>query len=91
MFIEATGSTPNEKAEIKSPTYSAATTGHCFSLWYHMYGDDVGSLNVFQETGNKRYFLWGMQGNRGNVWKKMQITIKNNNQYAVRISNLYIL
>ena len=83
MYIEATGHQPNETAEIMSDTYSAATTGHCFNLWYHMYGADVGVLNVFQEVKGKRYFLWSMKGNRGNVWKKTQITIKNSDKYQV--------
>ncbi len=83
MYIEATGHQPNETAEIKSAGYPAATKGHCLDLWYHMYGANVGELNVFQEYGGKRYFLWGMKGNRGNVWKKTQITIKNSASYKV--------
>ena len=83
MYIEATGQQINDTAEIMSPLYPAATQGHCFTFWYHMYGADVGSLNVFQKYGNKRYFLWGMQGDRGNVWKKTQITIKNSVTYEV--------
>ena len=83
MYIEATGRQVNAIAEISSPYYPPATSGHCFTLWYHMYGADVGTLNVFQTYGSKRYFLWGMSGNRGNVWKKTQITIKNNIKYKV--------
>ena len=78
MYIEATGASVNETAEIMSPAYPGASQGHCFSFWYHMYGADVGSLNVLQKYGNKKSILWGMKGNRGNVWKKTQITITNN-------------
>ena len=85
MYIEATGQNPNDTAEIMSDSYPSATAGHCFTLWYHMYGADVGTLNIFQVFGNKRYFLWGMKGDRGNVWKKTQITIKNSAQYTVSI------
>lgn len=83
MYIEATGHRTNETAEIASAKYPAATRGHCFSLWYHMYGSHIGSLNVFKEIKNKKYFLWGMNGDRGNVWKKTQITIRSNAEYKV--------
>lgn len=83
MYIEATGAKMNETAVIASPSYKAATLGHCFSFWYHMYGNDVGTLNVYQKFGNKKYFLWTMNGNRGNEWKKTEITIKNNDPYQV--------
>ena len=85
MYIEATGQNPNDTAEIMSDSYPSAIAGHCFTLWYHMYGADVGTLNIFQVFGNNRYFLWGMKGDRGNVWKKTQITIKNSAQYTVSI------
>ena len=84
LYLEATGQQQGDKAELVSPDYKGATQGICFEFWYHMYGVDVGSLNIFQSYGGQRYQLATLSGNHGNLWKKKQVTIRNNNQHKVR-------
>ena len=32
---------------LSGPLRSTGDTSYCFSLWYHMFGSDIGSLNVY--------------------------------------------
>ena len=53
MFIEA--STPRrlgDKARLISQMFkNVPTQGKCVKFWYHMYGSDIGTLNVLWKTG----------------------------------------
>ncbi|CAG2231063.1 unnamed protein product [Mytilus edulis] len=58
----------------------------CLSFWYHMYGDDIGRLKVFQMNslkGNKkRIFL--KKSNQSNAWQQATIDLKNVGIYQIR-------
>lgn len=41
----------------------------CFTFWYHMYGDNIGTLNVYTESGNTTEIQWSQSGDQGNSWK----------------------
>jgi hypothetical protein len=51
--------------------------GRCLEFWYHMYGRDIGQLNVYVGTnssGNEiRTLLWSRGANIGDVWRKTHI------------------
>ena len=50
MYIEA--SAPNHMGDVArliSPLYQDSGAV-CLNFWYHMYGDGVGSLNVFAQV-----------------------------------------
>ena len=41
----------------------------CLHFKYHMFGMDVGSLEVYQDNdGLEKMLLWKQQGNLGNAW-----------------------
>lgn len=46
MFIEASWKVENATARIHSNTYKLSDNGCQMSLWYHMYGANMGTLNV---------------------------------------------
>ena len=55
MYIEA--SAPNHMGDVArliSPLYQDSGAV-CLNFWYHMYGDGVGSLNVFAQVRKKKY------------------------------------
>ena len=43
----------------------------CLKFFYHMYGSDMGTLNVF--SGNNTIFT--KSGNQGNYWKRVTQTV----------------
>ena len=46
---------------------------------YHMYGVDIGSLNIF--ANNQRIF--SKYGNQGNQWVSVQVSILQSGRYMV--------
>ena len=86
MYIET--SSPRVKgdnAKLKSP--SLKFTGNmCLSFYYHMYGSDIGSLNV--SINSKQVF--SRSGNKGNQWFKASVTISSIvGSHQVRDISLY--
>lgn len=50
----------------------------CFSMWYHMYGSDVGSLAVeIPDSQGKSVEVWKKQDGQGDKWQKMSFTVSN--------------
>jgi hypothetical protein len=45
----------------------------CFRFWYHMYGDGIGTLNVYLFNTTFE-LLWSLSGNRGNNWYEGQVS-----------------
>ena len=85
MYIET--SSPRklgDKARFVSPSYASVKGGQCFQFWYHMYGNDIGRLNVFIKIGNNNGIpVWTRAGNRGNVWKVAQVAITTTSSFNV--------
>ena len=47
MYIETSAPRrPNDRARLTSPSYPAATDNECLQFYYHMYGRNIGTLNV---------------------------------------------
>ena len=77
MYIETSyPRKKGDKARFLSPNYTPVKGGQCLQFWYHMYGNDIGTLNVYIKIGaNLGIPVWIRSGNRGNVWKVSQIAI----------------
>jgi hypothetical protein len=64
MFIET--SYPRLKGEsaiLATSPFQPTTAAWCLSFWYHMYGSDMGSLNVyFDQEGNRGDAIWSKSG-----------------------------
>ena len=81
-----------DKARLTSQSYTAVKGGQCFRFWYHMYGNDIGTLNVYVKVGNNLGIpVWVRSGNRGNVWKVSQITITATSNFRVRACHSFFL
>ncbi|XP_063956551.1 MAM and LDL-receptor class A domain-containing protein 1-like [Lytechinus pictus] len=84
MFIETDPPrVQGDKAWLYSHTFPAAGS-HCFEFYYHMYGDNIGSLNVLIETGglfSQPYFT--LSGNLGNQWNVARIPLNTNDDFQV--------
>ena len=54
----------------------AARKATCVQFWYHMKGQDIGSLNVFIQTNESRNLVWSQAGDRGTNWLFGQVGYK---------------
>ena len=54
----------------------AAGKATCVQFWYHMKGQDIGSLNVFIQTNESRNLVWSQAGDRGTNWLFGQVGYK---------------
>ena len=85
MYTEVSPSsiTQGSKARLLSPRYPA-TRGSCLQFWYHMYGQTIGTLNVYTRRSswslNK---VWSKTGNDTNIWNVAQVTIRSPFAYQV--------
>ena len=65
-----------DKARLTSPMYRPVRGGQCFQFWYHMYGNDIDTLNVYVKTGSSISIpVWSRSGNRGDLWKISQVPL----------------
>ena len=85
MYIEASNPrSKGHKAWLKSKTYTP-TLGRCLSFWYHMYGSDIGTLNVLLYTnGSRSAPIWSLSGNQGGYWRPSRVTITSAVAHNVR-------
>lgn len=84
MYIET--SYPRKQGDIAwflSPRYPA-TSGKCLNFYYHMYGDHIGSMNIYVKKGlSLGTRVWNMTGNQGNVWRHGRATISSSSPFNV--------
>lgn len=57
MYIETSYSSLGDKAELASYRYFASSPNCQMSLWYHMYGSGVGSLQVKIKKSDGTYVI----------------------------------
>uniref|UniRef100_A0A2C9KBP7 MAM domain-containing protein n=1 Tax=Biomphalaria glabrata TaxID=6526 RepID=A0A2C9KBP7_BIOGL len=71
-FIDASNQRIGAKAKLVSPTYNDYGKGDlCLHFFYYMYGDGVGTLNVYVQPVSQSVLgqpLWRMSGNQGQRW-----------------------
>ncbi|XP_030849653.1 MAM and LDL-receptor class A domain-containing protein 2 [Strongylocentrotus purpuratus] len=88
-FIES--SSPRvygNKAWLVSETFES-TSGRCFEMWYHMYGEGTGSLRIhIRPAGAQPQLLWTETGNQGNVWKHTMMTVASSDQFWIIVEGI---
>jgi hypothetical protein len=67
----------NNAAKINSPLVSVGSTGLCFQFFYHMYGTNINTLNVYtKQNGNLGKAVWQKIGEQGNKWILGQVYLE---------------
>ena len=96
MFIETSAPRrQNDTARLISPTYHLQGAGgaQCLSFWYHMYGVDTNTLNVYVAPGgqpnSRGQALWSRSFNQGNIWHKGQVSLYPSGDYQVISTKRY--
>ncbi|XP_067654503.1 MAM and LDL-receptor class A domain-containing protein 1-like [Haliotis asinina] len=87
LYTEVNGQSANKTARLQSKSITSRTMTTCFSFWYHMHGDHIGTLNVYiMSTPMIGSPVWTKTGAQGLTWKHGAITIsKRNNPFTILI------
>lgn len=71
LYVESSGLTDGQTADLVSPWIAAKSGGQCLKLYYTMYGKTMGSLAIKMDLSNgKSWFIFYESGNQGIDWKK---------------------
>jgi hypothetical protein len=75
MYVEASSGNANDKTTLTSPYLFRQTFAQCLTFWYHMYGADIKTLNVYSTSFFLRQLIWTKTGDQGNLWRKAQVGV----------------
>lgn len=70
MYAEASGVRTGTKAQLVSPIITKA---RCATFYYHMFGSQIGQLNVYERVNNVDTRVFSLTGNQGEQWYKQTI------------------
>lgn len=93
IYLETSGAIrTGSKAQLQSPNFNINRGQRkCLSLWYHMYGPNVGYLNVYlKKNGVLGRPIWRQNGNKGNRWMQGKVNIRTNSNLRNALVNTNI-
>ena len=73
MYIETSAPRrPGDKARLLSQFFDTVPArGRCLTFWYHMFGAQIGTLNVLWKSGPgnaSEILIWSLTSQQGNQW-----------------------
>lgn len=72
---------PGDKARLFYKDTLPKGGRYCLKMFYHMYGNSIGTLNVYVvpvgENISPVYMKWSEAGNQGDIWRKAETTVTN--------------
>ena len=64
----------------------------CFGMFYHMWGEDMGSLKVdILFSNGTKFNQWNTTGNKGNRWLQLQLSIESVENYQVNYFEVRVI
>lgn len=73
----------NDKAKLFSANIVTTST-KCLRFWYHMYGSQINTLNVYLYNSTTLGIpIWSHFGDQGNKWYQTQIDIQGYSTYQI--------
>ena len=67
-----------DRAKLLTPKLSQPASGEeisCLSFWYHLYGEDLDTLNLNMIWDEANLTLWTKFSTQGNIWKSAKVDI----------------
>lgn len=91
MYIETSVAAPNSKAYMYSPWYYN-TAQKCIQFFYHMYGNQIGSLDIYMQYSGSRYYyrVFSRSGNQNNTWHMGQLSVTKKGYFRVCYFSIYL-
>ncbi|GFR70367.1 MAM and LDL-receptor class A domain-containing protein 2-like, partial [Elysia marginata] len=85
VYVEAsTPQKPGDRAVLMSASVLPTKTDMCLNFWYHMFGLDIETLNVYLVTDKTNFTrIWTRSASQGNVWKLGQAPVSSNKIYQI--------
>ncbi|XP_072014823.1 MAM and LDL-receptor class A domain-containing protein 1-like [Amphiura filiformis] len=75
LYVESNDGNNAEEARIISGLLTP-TDDNCLVFWYHMHGDQIGTLNVYiKDQGGSGPVVWTRDSEQGDQWLRGQIGI----------------
>eukprot|EP00118_Oscarella_pearsei_P003168 m.13253 g.13253 ORF g.13253 m.13253 type:complete len:3799 (+) comp24600_c0_seq1:127-11523(+) len=77
VYVETSGARSNAVATLASPGMNATMAGSScmLSMAYHMYGSNIGTLEVLVHALYSERLQWSRQGDQGNQWLVADISL----------------
>ena len=82
MYFEATNIKKDDQSMLVTPYVVANGKNQCFEFFYHMHGNDMGSLVVINSNFDG---VWSKTGNEGNEWKQALVNISGPGGYRYKV------
>jgi hypothetical protein len=77
LYIEASSpQTQGDRAQLVSPLYGPSNGNCTLRFYYHMYGANVGSLNLYLKLSRTLIPIFQLSGNHGDVWYRQEVPIQ---------------
>lgn len=83
MYTEASNFQRGVAARLSSPTLYNIS---CVTFYYHMFGSQIGTFNVYQVVEGNYTRVFQLKGNQGNRWYKREIPL----QYVGNVYNISV-
>ncbi|XP_035221657.1 MAM and LDL-receptor class A domain-containing protein 1-like [Stegodyphus dumicola] len=64
------------------------TEKRCFRFWYHMFGQDAGTLSIIIRTDTENSTIWRKSNSQGYAWKSGMRTIRSEDPYSIVIEGV---
>ena len=92
VYIESSGLPANSTAMLESPVYRSTGKMCGMRFAYHLYGSDIGKLEVIVQDLNSHQStqVWMRSGNQGNGWHHALVPIgalSSNHQFAFKATH----
>lgn len=82
VYIEASDRKPGERAILSSEDIVGGQPV-CVRFWYHMHGDDIGSLNIYYKTNDSQVLVWQRIGDVSKLWVYGQTSFNSTETFKV--------
>lgn len=84
MYIEASEKARNDFAQLISKPIVCQHV-QCLTFWYHMYGNHIGSLNVYKKYGRQMEIVWERHDNQNYLWRQAYMNVYCNEEFQIVI------